>query len=439
MQNFLFLLILSVRANLFFCGKRKRSHRDRYLEQHSSSVPRQRDLFAPKNSYSEYRSRNRSFSTAVQQKSCERIMPLNNSIVSKIEKISQDTRNRIGGFQFGSFLEQPVIKSAEKPLIFSMHEQLNLKPITATVTTASAAAAAAATCEPVPLHKITKKSESFESTFIATALAASTAAAVPCAAQPTQHVNTYPAAPSRTTEKSKEHNTGRKHKHSKHGARGVIPIQFDDPNMMDCGSSTAFNGFLSSSSLSSSDSEGANETNDSDREGDDELTDWPGNEVMVNFTSKNDFKRAKPRSSCGSVKSATSILAAGHMKTTDDLQQDDDTLMSADEMFVPPAVGSPQLEPRLPPNTLRLALKYSPADAAAALAAAFTSKPIDIHTSLRPLRNQIESEMSGETSNNFLSSPSTHEVREIRAGCRRIRNERPGFTILTSVNEDLSK
>lgn len=396
-------------------------------------MPRQRDLFAPKNSYSEYRSRNRSFSTAVQQKTCERIMPLNNSIVSKIEKISQDTRNRIGGFQFGSFLEQPVIKSVEKPLLFSMHDQLNLKPAAAIVTTAaSVSTVTAATSDPLPSHKFTKKSESFESTFVATALAAS--------AHPAQHVNTYPAAPSRISEKSKEHNTGRKHKHSKgqHATRGVVPIQFDDPNMMDCGSSAAFNGFLSSSSLSSSDSEGANETNDSDREGDDELTDWPGNEVMVNFTSKNDFKRAKPRSSCGSAKSGTSILAAGHLKP-DELPQDDDTLMSADEIFVPPVVGSPQLEPRLPPNTLRLALKYSPADAAAALAAAFTSKPIDIHTSLRPLRHQIESEMSGETSNNFLSSPSTHEVREIRAGCRRIRNERPGFTILTSVNEDLSK
>lgn len=363
-------------------------------------------------------------------------MPLNNSIVSKIEKISQDTRNRIGGFQFGSFLEQPVIKSVEKPLLFGMHDQLSLKPAAATVTTANIVSTVPATTfDPLLSHKITKKSESFESTFVATAAAS----AIPCP-QPAQHVNTYPAAPSRTSEKSKEHGTGRKHKHSKghHATRGTVPIQFDDPNMMDCGSSAAFNGFLSSSSMSSSDSEGANETNDSDREGDDELTDWPGNEVMVNFTSKNDFKRAKPRSSCGSAKSGTSILAAGHLKP-DEFQQDDDTLMSADEIFVPPVVGSPQLEPRLPPNTLRLALKYSPADAAAALAAAFTSKPIDIHTSLRPLRHQIESEMSGETSNNFLSSPSTHEVREIRAGCRRIRNERPGFTILTSVNEDLSK
>ena len=31
------------------------------------------------------------------------------------------------------------------------------------------------------------------------------------------------------------------------------------------------------------------------------------------------------------------------------------------------------------------------------------------------------------------------EVREIRAGCRRIRDERPGFLILSAANEQLSK
>lgn len=52
----------------------------------------------------------------------------------------------------------------------------------------------------------------------------------------------------------------------------------------------------------------------------------------------------------------------------------------------------------------------------------------------------IESEMSGEASTHFFSSPNTFgEVREIRAGCRRIRDERPGFSIITSFNEDLLK
>ena len=48
--------------------------------------------------------------------------------------------------------------------------------------------------------------------------------------------------------------------------------------------------------------------------------------------------------------------------------------------------------------------------------------------------------LPGETSNHFLSSPNTFcEVREIRAGCRRVRDERPGFSIITSFNEDLLK
>jgi G patch domain-containing protein 2 len=53
---------------------------------------------------------------------------------------------------------------------------------------------------------------------------------------------------------------------------------------------------------------------------------------------------------------------------------------------------------------------------------------------------QIESEMSGETSNNFLSSPNHQlEVREFLAGCRRVREERPGFSIISSANEYLSR
>ena len=95
-------------------------------------------------------------------------------------------------------------------------------------------------------------------------------------------------------------------------------LQFDDQNYMDCAS---MNDFLSSSSLSSSDSE-AVLTNETDHEGDDELTDWPGNEVMINFTSKCDFKRinkirAKP----------TLPLIKQH----EDTIQDDDTLMCADD------------------------------------------------------------------------------------------------------------
>lgn len=103
------------RSNLFF-GKRKRPHRDRYeyyeSHKHSSSVPRQRGYLSQKDglSYLEYKSRNRasSMSTSKGQQAMERIMPLNKSIVSKIEKISQDSRRRMS-FNFTSM--QPKIPS----------------------------------------------------------------------------------------------------------------------------------------------------------------------------------------------------------------------------------------------------------------------------------------------------------------------------------------
>jgi hypothetical protein len=107
-------------------------------------------------------------------------------------------------------------------------------------------------------------------------------------------------------------------KHQRRRQLKMQQLQFDDQTFMDCG---GLNEFLSSSSLSSSDSE-AILTNESDHEGDDELTDWPGNEAMINFASKNDFKRAKPRSK----------PSLPQIKQQDDNFQDDDTLMSADDV-----------------------------------------------------------------------------------------------------------
>lgn len=369
---------MSFRANLFFCGKRKRSHRDRYFEQHSSSVPRQRDLFAPKNSYSEYRSRNRSFS-----KPCERILPLNKTIISKIEKISQDSKNKISGFQFLCLQDRDVNKPASKEPVnlFKSHPANQQPP------------------SEIPTHKMAQKSGSFESTFSAS--------------------DTPPNSGGKINEIINDP-IAKKHYKSHKRIQMKLQLQFEDASLMDCG----LNEFLSSSSLSSSseDSEAA-ETNESDREGDDELTDWPGNEAMVNFTSKNDFKRAKPR-----------LKATLPQIKSDELGQDDDTLMSTDEIG---ATGQQHVQ-IMPPTTLNLSVKYSPATTTNDVGV--TTLPIDITGgAVGPLRNQIESEMSGETSNYFLSSPSRVEVREIRAGCRRIRNERRGFTILTSANEELSK
>lgn len=194
---------------------------------------------------------------------------------------------------------------------------------------------------------------------------------------------------------------------------------------------------------------------------------------MVNFASKNDFKRAKPaRNSINN--------APGSLKTrfTNDecMGQDEDTLMSADELpttpyssqlstsqnpvnteatllnldssIFPPKFPS-TLQNRLTSNDSQTHSSPSTSDNqltsnSSRVVRTATSLPIDIvpqtyqsFTAGVPA-TQIESEMSGETSNPFLSSPSM-EVREIRAGCRRIRDERPGFTIFSSVNEHLAR
>jgi G patch domain-containing protein 2 len=181
--------------------------------------------------------------------------------------------------------------------------------------------------------------------------------------------------------------------------------------------------FLSSSSLSSSESE-TEDTNGSDHEGDDELTDWPGHEAMVNF-SRNDLRNVKRCSKLKKIKQ-------------DEVLQDDETLMSAEEVQFP----------LKSPSTLMLQSNSS-------------SNPIDINN-LVDTTSQfaqdgsstsginadygsfnfprvIESEMSGETSNSLLSSCIANEIREIRAGCRRIRDERPGFSIIASFNDELMR
>lgn len=238
--------------------------------------------------------------------------------------------------------------------------------------------------------------------------------------------------------------------HSRNKQNRRLKLQFDDQSFMDCGN---INDFLSSSSLSSSDSE-TEETNESDHEGDDELTDWPGHEAMVNFASKNEFRRANKK-----------VGKMPQIKQQDDIIQDDDTLMSADEIQSQTLIDSSILPMSLhshppTPNVLDVGppkFEISP------LSRIQASHPINIigamdstfipssstsgvadggygssfTASYNHKQQPVESEMSGETSTPFMSS--IGEVREIRAGCRRIREERPGFSIITSFNEDLLK
>lgn len=309
--------------------------------------------------------------------------------MSKIEKISQETKNKISGFQFLCLQDRDVSQPATKDTnnLFkphaSSHEHQQQTQHQQQVDGEKST------------YKMTQKSGSFESTF------------------------TTPEA-----QKSVSINdTITDHHHKKPTNKRIqmkVQLQFEDSTIMDCGMT---NGFLSSSSMSSSSDSEAAETNESDREGDDELTDWPGNEAMVNFASKNDFKRAKPRPKTILLQKPDDVVA----------QDDDDTLMSTDEL------GSMPLPP---PTTLNLSVKYAPAPTLNNVnVSTMTSLPIDITGGAMagPHRNQIESEMSGETSNYILSAGNRVEVREIRAGCRRIRNERRGFTILTSANEEFSR
>lgn len=485
------------RANLFFCGKRKRSHRDRYHDYehyrlHSSSVPRQRDFFTPKNSYLEYKNRNR----ASYSKQCERILPLNKTIISKIEKISQDSSSKGGGsdglssavdinrpivgFPFDStcLSERNNATESSKIQIPSRVFKLQaddykcgaLASTTATAPLDTSQLKAGISDIGSSQLKLATKSGSFESTFGATT--------VP---PPSSSIDIAKVLPPKLCSAGGKDGSRRHHTHLHHKLKQSkrlqmkMQLQFDDPNGMDCGN---LNDFLSSSSLSSSDSEAA-ETNESDREGDDELTDWPGNEAMVNFASKNDFKRAKPlRSNANIIKSTLPQIKGVNDES---MVQDDDTLMSADDLPISPnaasatvytgtasvvplpgltsststMVSSSSVAAQIPPGTLHLPVKFAPAMQAPSVpndvllpptsrllsTTNSTSMPIDIAPNI--FHNSsggaiVESEMSGETSNHFLSSPSI-EVREIRAGCRRIRDERPGFTIFSSVNEHLSR
>lgn len=181
--------------------------------------------------------------------------------------------------------------------------------------------------------KIAQKSGSFESALPSTTATSSTTVSSACNNNlsktehkkklkhyPMSYSAHIPIAASSSSSNTFHHHPLHKHKQSRR--RLKMQLQFEDHSFMDCSN---FNEFLSSSSLSSSDSE-TEETNESDHEGDDELTDWPGHEAMINFASKNEFKRAN-NINCIAKKKLPLIR-----QHDDVIQQDDDTLMSADEM-----------------------------------------------------------------------------------------------------------
>lgn len=445
------------RSNLFF-GKRKRPHRERLYEyesfRHSSSVPRQRNGFPYQKecSYLEYKSRNRASSMSMQRSvnsALEKIMPLNKSIVSKIEKISKENQSKLN-FSFTPTSYPLQNSTADAPSILNF----NFGCTTNTMTTATSqipyVGGAMTTTTLAQMPNTLNFNETNGGMRFTSSMMTPTSLGESALMMKTNGlINSYKIENKRRIKNSlanqqqqQQNPTALPHhhhhhrKHHKHSRR--FQLQFDDQNFMEY--EHAMNdSFLSSSSLSSSESE-TEDTNGSDHEGDDELTDWPGHEAMVNFGKVADLRGLRKSSKLKKIKQ-------------DEVLQDDETLMSADEVQFP-LMKTPNSSPLLLPsstNELVIAAKLH------------SSHPIDINL-IEPSHQfsqqdgsstsgiaegsfnlpsnfprVIESEMSGETSNSLLSSSMANEIREIRAGCRRIRDERPGFSIIASFNDELMR
>uniref|UniRef100_A0A182IS63 Uncharacterized protein n=1 Tax=Anopheles atroparvus TaxID=41427 RepID=A0A182IS63_ANOAO len=542
----------SFRSTMFICGKRKRGQRDRggfdydFCKQHSSSVPRQREFFGPKvSSYSEYKSRNRAASFSASMMKCERILPLNKTVVSKIERISADRdRERLalleasrpggtltpsmpvavpgaGEFNFSIPLQQrrpgetlgaglptvPMALGGSSTVIGSLlggqttggahlenagvqHQfgqvggnrsnivntamnqstttvapgtvptfaEGRINPLqqlaaaaslttiarstTNTASGASLGAVSFAHQSPPDILKPSLAMQPFGRSVLDSRLqfhpalrpmmAFATASPDPIVPVPSKVGGGYP----------KEKHRHRKSKYIRKKQMLMMSGPEGQGQLMDC--SGQVNDFLSSSSLSSSDSEAvlANET---DHEGDDELTDWPGNEAMITFASKHDFRKAYHgnRSSVGTSSSTPARPVLPQISGQDDQDlPDDDTLMSADELLpTTTTLASPSLAAAVP-----LGVDVMTLGDQALHETAVTGGVHNLFSVLDPsLPIAIGAEVSGISPSPFLVNnvgpgvPLANEIREIRAGCRRIRDERPGFSIISSVNELLSR
>lgn len=477
------------RANLFFCGKRKRSHRDRYdydnnnhsrhhHHNHSSSVPRgQRGnlfssvaasnggnplTFNSRASYLEHINRNQRPMTIG-----SKIQPLHKNIISRIERMDSGKQQQSHNNPSVPRPEcefKPIENPAQSMLAmekqnhceksqFSRTECVELDEddtmVDATTTNNNN--------NNILIPGGTLKSGSLESNFSFQEYGGSCSGNSGLGGK-TNSTGAPPAVTSSTGKKTtKRNHTRRNHERHKRSALAGMQLQFDDPS--DC----PMEDILSSSSISSSDSE-TDKTCDSDREGDDELTDWPGNEgntvtSPIGLVGGAELKRTTNKTQLklgggGTCKGLSLIKAED--------TQDEDTRMSADElgresMRLLPVVLP--LKPGFVPVQLLSSVDTMTGSTGTGVSASRVpppqSMPIDmpavnvsgtggqigggsfVNGGIGPT---IESEMSGETSNHFLSSPNgLNEIREFRAGCRRVREERPSFSVITSVNEDLSR
>lgn len=251
------------------------------------------------------------------------------------------------------------------------------------------------------------------------------------------------------------------------------PLLFDDCGIgMDCAGNE-------SSSLSSSDSDGV-VTNDSDREGDDELTDWPGIEELKVFNKSLTFKTSKAVNN-NSQKSVSNMPPPKRLKKEKmlpksgwascknrfkkkrpkvDSGNDDDAMMSDSKTVV-------DVEEEILKENRDILQPHSSFTSFSDVKNAGVSGQNANETFFRSFQTfQETQEAFSQAPRNFTlqktsssdlnfsekSPQSDHyfsehsmgnavvtEVREIRAGCRRIREERPGLLILSAANEQLSK
>ncbi|XP_039756946.1 uncharacterized protein LOC120631432 [Pararge aegeria] len=250
------------------------------------------------------------------------------------------------------------------------------------------------------------------------------------------------------------------------------PLLFDEANVgMDCTGNE-------SSSLSSSDSDGVI-TNDSDREGDDELTDWPGIEELKVFNKSLTFKSSKSiNNNCTKsvsnmpppkrLKKEKPVVKSGWANCKNrfkkkrpkvDSGNEDDAMMS-DSKTVVDVEDEILKEKEILPHS-----SFSTFGDIMNASASGQNADESFYQSFQAFQEKSEKEFGQTPRTNFTlqktsssdlnlsekSPQSDHyysehsmnagvaEVREIRAGCRRIREERPGFLILSAANEQLSK
>ncbi|XP_037970038.2 uncharacterized protein LOC105390507 isoform X2 [Plutella xylostella] len=247
------------------------------------------------------------------------------------------------------------------------------------------------------------------------------------------------------------------------------PLQFDDNNGMECMGNE-------SSSLSSSESDGI--TNDSDREGDDELTDWPGIEELKVFNKSLTFKSSKVNTAAAAtatppkrLKKEKYLSKSGwtgcknrfkKKRPKVDSGNDEEAMMSDSKTIIDLEDEYISKENILQPHSSFTS--FSDVKNAGVLGQnanetffqsfqAFQEKSAQDEFGQTPRTNFALQKTSSSDLNISEKSPQSdhyfsehsmgnsqmNDVREIRAGCRRIREERPGFLILSAANEQLSK